>query len=407
MINFKQYLEEDTGEDKEHGKVPHTLHGMPRYLWQFLAHLSSPMHPHPNAKLDEITLVDNRKPSFEGMPKTQEQVNAGNRELGGQNHHKRIQEGLSKANADIDHPGKLKEARKTLQSFAESRGYKKFPKLLTENGKTEKSGGIKVHTKALFLAPHATSGLHSHKGQHFDVCPNASSECRRSCLGTEAGGNKQYPDNSLASKVVKTHALVHHPEEFARVLHAETQNHVRTATRKGMKPGVRLNGTSDIAFEKHTPNLFHKNKGAEFYDYTKNSSRVLNSLKKGSDHPSNYHLALSHTGSGHDESNDAQASKVLQKGGIVATVYAKKKKEAEPTHIYDHATGSMHPIVNGDSDDHLPSRHAQAGLTHGKAGHGVGSGLKLKGTTAEKAGNFANKVTQVKGKNVIEINKPK
>jgi hypothetical protein len=254
--------------------------------------------------------------------------------------------------------------------------------LLNENGKTKKSSGENVHTKGLALAPHSTNGL-----KNFDVCPRASSECRKNCLGTEAGGNRQYPDTSLASKVVKTHYVALHPEHAARILDHEIGQHVKKATKKGYKPGVRLNVTSDIAWEHHAKPLFQRHPEAQFYDYTKMHNRVGHK-----DLPPNYHLSLSHTGTGHSESNDHHAVKALEKGHVVAMIYHKAKKDKEPTHVEDVKTGKRYPIANGDHDDNTFDRHASLGKHEGKHGEGVVSGLKLKGVSAESAGKFANKV---------------
>ena len=58
----------------------------------------------------------------------------------------------------------------------------------------------------------------------------------------------------------------------------------------------------------------------------------------------------------------------------------------------DHSTGKRYPVVNGDDDDNTFDRHATAGLKEGRAGHGVISGLVLKGVKNESAGPFANEV---------------
>lgn len=251
---------------------------------------------------------------------------------------------------------------------------------------------MELLTKGISLAPHATSGLHK-----FDVCPRASAECRANCLGTESGGNKNYPDFALSSKVLKTHFLAKHPEHFARILDKEVENHTKNAEKKGYKPGVRLNVLSDISWEKHAPQLFKRHPKVQFYDYTKMHNRVGHK-----DLPENYHLTLSHTGTDHAESNDEHVSKALSSGHVVAMVYHKKKKDPQPTHVEDVKAGKRYPIVNGDKDDNTFDRHAQAGLTEGKPGHGVVSGLKLKGVTAQRAGKFANKVDS---DGIIRINK--
>jgi hypothetical protein len=119
-------------------------------------------------------------------------------------------------------------------------------------------------------------------------------------------------------------------------------------------------------------------------------------------HPANYHLTLSHTGTGHAESNDADVVKVLEKGGVVASVFQRGKKNKKPTAYEDVKTGKRYPVANGDDDDNTFDRHITLGKTEGAAGNGVVSGLQLKGVKNEDAGVFANKVDD---DGVVRINK--
>ena len=407
MLNFRQYITEAVAESD--------LVGVPKTLHDFLFHLSGPSdttNSHTlkeETELSEVAVFDiNRgkdhpdNAAFEKkFPKTTHMIKLGNTLLSpSENLHKKMGEGLRKADDEMskeDEPtrkAKLKESKKVLESFSKERGYKSAPSLLGENGKTMKSTGEGVHTLGLALAPHTTSGL-----KKFDVCPRASSDCRKNCLGTEAGGNRQYPDQALGSKVLRTHFLVMHPEHAARILDDEIGKHVKSAKKKGYKPGVRLNVTSDIAWEHHMPKLFDRHKEAQFYDYTKMHNRVGHP-----DLPKNYHLTLSHTGTGHDESNDQHVVNALEKGHVVASVYQRGKGVPTPTHMEDVKTGKRYPIANGDDDDNTFDRHAVTGRTEGKPGHGVVSGLRLKGVKNEAAGVFANKVDP---DGIIRINHPK
>ncbi len=416
MIKFKKFLtEQATATD-----VPDMLHNtIPHNLAKFLIHVSSPMgHPdeHDDVQVNEVTLLDTRQKSTNAnidankFPKTAAIIAHGRNHFGqdgetkGSSIHKQMEAGFRKGTqamqkqdgeSDEDHKRRKKklvgESRKHLDKYAQSVGFKKMPKLLRGNQKTEKSGTTeqskKVNTTALFLAPHSAHGL-----DRFDVCPKASKECRANCLGTEAGGNKQYPDTALSSKALRTHALAHHSEHFARVLHHEVSTHEAKCHKAGETPGVRLNGTSDLHWERFGHHVFKDHKKTEFYDYTKHPGRVMKSMADHSDpkshtndagHPSNYHLALSHTGSGHDEANDHHIGKVLAraketgKNGVVATVWHGKKGE-HPGHVVDKATGETHKAESGDADDHLPSSKSPIRTLH------------LKGVSKERAGNFAN-----------------
>jgi len=273
---------------------------------ELLMHLMAPVgtehHDYVREHLAEVTVFSGFKNlAHRNLARSADLVQQGNEELPSGNLHKRIHAGFSsafKAMSTEDEKTRKQKAmtsRKVLDQFAASRGFKKMPELLNENGKTEKSTGEMVWTKGLALAPHGTNGLSG-----FDVCPRASSECRANCLGTEAGGNKLFADNALSSKILKTHAMAMHPEHFARVLNHEIGTHTKAAEKKGYRPGVRLNVTSDLPFENYSPEIFHMHPRTEFYDYTKLHSRVLKQNTPG--HPANYRLALSHTGANHDES---------------------------------------------------------------------------------------------------------
>jgi len=430
--------EEFLNEETEYKAAPDDdiPEGMEKNIHDFLFHLSSPSDPTASQKIkmDEAVLFDIKrgdrpgaiqKPDelahkAMGMPKTAKMISKAKEEGLGEkdNLHKKIGEGFRKAFDEIDSEdhkvtkAKVKEAKDTFKTFAQSRGLKAAtaPSMLRGNMKTEKSSGEGVLTTGLNLAPHATSGMHN-----FDVCPKASKECRANCLGTEAGGNRQYPDLAMSSKVLRTQFIAAHPEHAARLIDHEITQHKKSAQKKGMIPGVRMNVTSDLSWEHHAPKMFSRHKDVQFYDYTKMHNRVIRSLapkKAGSDfnsmgHPNNYHLTLSHTGTGHDESNDKATSEVLKRGGVVAMVFQKqkgKKNASLPTHIVDHSTGQKYPVTNGDNDDNTFDRHTTIGKTEGQSGHGVVSGLMLKGVKNEAAGHFANKVDE---NGVAHINKPK
>jgi hypothetical protein len=380
-------------------------------LHDFLFHLSGPSDPtmHSDALkegIDDVMFymvtedVDVEKVAHKSMnlPKTRAMIDLGNAETPkGTNLHKtmghKLRETFTKMDSESPEEAKagVKASKAHWNGFAQSRGLKTGPSMLGENGKTMKSSGEGVHTKGLSLAPHASSGLHN-----FDVCPRASKECRANCLGTEAGGNKQYPDVALSAKVLRTHYVAQHPEHAARLIDHEIGLHAKSASKKGYKPGVRLNVTSDISWEHHAPQLFKRHPNVQFYDYTKIHNRVGHSKN-----PENYHLSLSHTGTGHAESNDKHVVQKLEAGHTVAAVYHRGKDVPEPTHFEDVKSGRRYPIVNGDHDDNTFDRHAQAGRTEGQAGHGVVSGLKLKGVKNGAAGHFANPVDK---DGIIRIN---
>lgn len=416
MLKFREYLMEGTStEDAIPAGIPKTLH-------DFLFHLSGPSDPVSGntTGLQEAKVTLNLTNKTAGLPKTTAMIDKANQEgLGAnENLHRRIAQGFQSAFDSMENEDpktyaeRVRDSKRVFKEFAQSRGLKAAtaPDMLRGNMKTEKSSGEGVLTTGLNLAPHATAGLNG-----FDVCPKASQECRANCLGTEAGGNRQYPDTALSSKVLRTQFLAAHPEHAARLIDHEITQHEKRARKMGMIPGIRMNVTSDLSWEHYAPQLFQRHSGTQFYDYSKLPNRVLRSLAPpvpGSNsnlnsmgHPVNYHLTLSHTGTDHAESNDKAVSEVLKRGGVVAMVFKRGKKSGGlPKEILDHATGNRYPVVNGDDDDNTFDRHTTSGRTEGQPNQGVVSGLMLKGVKNEDAGAFAN---EVDSEGIAHINRPK
>lgn len=215
--------------------------------------------------------------------------------------------------------------------------------------KGEKNG---VLTGVLYLAPASLSG--------YQVCPSATDGCIAACLYTAGRGIYA---NVQKSRLERTRWFFEDRASFMEVLVADIQRLVRKATKDGMIAAVRLNGTSDIAWEKMAVtvdgvafrSVMEAFPGVAFYDYTKILGRKLALTLP------NYHLTFSLA-----ESNDAFAQKALAEGYNVAVVMAAKRKEAKP------ATWGGYPVVDGDVDDvrfHDP-----------KGGHIVALFAKVKAT---------------------------
>jgi hypothetical protein len=265
---------------------------------------------------------------------------------------------------------KYKQSKKLFSDFVQkhgklSPGTAKNYNMFGENHKTQTSQGVGYKTVGLSLTPGTHSG-YRYKEHDYDMCPNASTECRKNCLGLTAGGNRQYPYVTMKGKLLRTHFLHEHPEAAARIMHQEILTNERDASKtqvqkaitgpdgepvmqptlnsKGKpvlnrstgKPleepktepvfnkdgtpahyqsGIRMNVTSDLPYEHLMPKQFfhshlgdQQNPGSTFYDYTKMHGRFNHK-----DMPQNYHLALSHTGSGHPESNDKHVVNLLRK----------------------------------------------------------------------------------------------
>jgi hypothetical protein len=126
----------------------------------------------------------------------------------------------------------------------------------------------------------------------------------------------------------------------------------RKATREGLRLCVRMNGSSDIAWESIKDGdgltLPQRFPDVQFTDYTKSPKRAMaHALGKL---PANYALCFSHS-----ETNAAQCAEVLRAGGTVAVVFAGDKP----------STWQGYPVIDGDLHDlrHLDPRGHVVALT--------------------------------------------
>ena len=202
---------------------------------------------------------------------------------------------------------------------------------VSADAKTVKGEKKGVLTGVLYLAPATLSG--------YQVCPSATDGCIAACLYT--AGQGVYA-NVQKSRLNRTRWFFEDRAGFMAVLVADIQRLVRKATKDGMIPAVRLNGTSDIAWEKMAVtvdgtqyrSVMEAFPGIAFYDYTKVLGRKLALTLP------NYHLTFSLA-----ENNDAFAQRALEEGYNVAVVMSAKRKEVKP------ATWGGFPVVDGDEDD--------------------------------------------------------
>ena len=209
------------------------------------------------------------------------------------------------------------------------------------NAKTVKGQKRGFMTGILYLAPDRLSGL-------FNACPNASDGCRQTCLYSAGRG----AFNSVQkARIAKTVHYVKDRPDFLATLTENVATVIRKAKSKRMHPVIRLNGTSDIGWERYT--VIQAFKTTRFYDYTKNADRMFAFLDGKL--PSNYSLTFSRS-----ETNETQCLEVLKRGGNVAVVFRKTL----PTHW------NGFPVINGDENDlrFLDPKGVVVGLTaKGKA----------------------------------------
>lgn len=199
------------------------------------------------------------------------------------------------------------------------------------DAKTIKGFKHNILTGVMYLAPFNISG--------HQVCPKASTGCIASCLYTAGMG---VFGTVQTARIKKTQWFFTNRDTFMVQLVKDIEALQRKAIKQSLIPAVRLNGTSDIAWEKFScsrngrtyRNLMEAFDSIQFYDYTK----VLG--RKSALALPNYHLTFSLS-----ESNDKDAIKALNQGYNLAVVLNLKKADTKPQ------TWSGYPVVDGDDSD--------------------------------------------------------
>ena len=191
--------------------------------------------------------------------------------------------------------------------------------LSTANTKILKGEKYGYKTYILHLAPSLISG--------YQTCPKASAGCAAACLNKAGMG---VYSTVQQARINRTKLFFQDRPNFMAQLAKEIKSAKKSAAKAGLKLLVRLNGTSDIAWEKirvgDYRNLFEMYPDVQFYDYTKIVGRTV---------PENYHLTFSKS-----ESNDADVSVAIRSGLNVAVVFDKLPE-----------TYLGRPVVSGDDSD--------------------------------------------------------
>lgn len=193
--------------------------------------------------------------------------------------------------------------------------------LTTANPKLTKSSGRYLGA-ILHLSPHTISGK--------NICPKASNGCVAACLNS-AGRGAMYPAQN--ARLNRTLVLHSSPAVFNSLLVQEIVKFQRRALRKGLKPVIRLNGTSDLNWFK----IIDQFPSIQFYDYTKRLG-LLKLLKHYQSQGQflNYRLTFSRT-----ESNGKDCRWAITNGFNVAVVFSGSLPK-----VY-----KGFPVLNGDQSD--------------------------------------------------------
>ena len=190
--------------------------------------------------------------------------------------------------------------------------------------KTIKSEKVGVLTGILYMAPYNLSGK--------NVCPNASAGCAAACLNASGRGAMHVVQ---AARLKKTQRFFADRQQFLWDLVNEIRALKRKAQARGMKAAVRLNGTSDLPYEKYKigdtgKNIMELFPDIQFYDYTKLETRITKGQL-----PANYHLTFSRA-----EDNDHKLDAVLEHTSA-AVVFSGELPE----------TWRGYPVIDGDEHD--------------------------------------------------------
>jgi hypothetical protein len=157
------------------------------------------------------------------------------------------------------------------------------------------------------------------------TCPWATRGCLAACLNTAGRGAMEMVQNARKRR---TDLFFDDRIRFMSQLKRELTNLEKRAARKGWAPVARLNGTSDIPWERMLlggRTLFEMFPKVTFYDYTKSEARAIRA-SISPDWPSNYTLTLSRT----EEWGWGQVDAITRRGINVAVVF--EGKELPSTH---------------------------------------------------------------------------
>jgi len=209
--------------------------------------------------------------------------------------------------------------------------------LSTGNPKVLKGMKQGYNTYILHLAPANLSG--------YETCPKRTAGCTFSCLNLAGRGGmfKRGETTNVIqqARIRKTKMFFESRAAFMELLVADIELAIKQSARLGLVPVFRLNGTSDLSFEKYAVvragviyrNIFEAFPNIQFYDYTKVLGRKVNSI-------ANYHLTFSAA-----DGNDADVLKAIEQGYNIATVFGINKKLPMPEQYMGL------PVFNGDESD--------------------------------------------------------
>jgi hypothetical protein len=199
-----------------------------------------------------------------------------------------------------------------------------FKLLSTANPKIQKGTKQGYLSFILHLAPADVSG--------YNTCPKATAGCKAACLNTAGRGGmfkKGETTNAIQkARIRKARYFFENRDQFMKDLYHDIQKAIKFAERKGLIPVFRLNGTSDLSWEKYTVGttdmtLFQLFPNVQFYDYTKVPKRKVDGIN-------NYHLTFSQA-----DGNEKDANWAISKNMNVTVVFDKIPAEYKGKTVFN------------------------------------------------------------------------
>jgi len=271
--------------------------------------------------------------------------------------------------------------------------------LLSSNPKLSKGGKECYVSAGLALAPWGTSGI-------ANICPYASKGCAAGCLNisglaevgtrtkfaTEIEARKRRTVLLFNNRSLFTHLLPLAVAKWERVANMDSQDWgTGLITALGTpspecpthKLAIRMNVLSDLPWEQiklgfpeGLMNVFERFPNYQFYDYTKDPTRMMNFVHSmygyHADWPSNYYLTFSWS-----EINARLAFSVLDAGGNVAMPFDLNPKFKPHPEMPTEWCG--YPVIDADVHDLRFLDMQDFAALRAQYGTGVICGLRMKG----------------------------
>jgi hypothetical protein len=209
--------------------------------------------------------------------------------------------------------------------------------LSTGNPKVLKGMSQGYNTYILHLAPANLSG--------YETCAKRTLGCTEACLNLAGrGGMFKRGENTNViqqARIRKTKMFFENRVEFMTTLVKDIELGIKQSKKMELVPVFRLNGTSDLSWEKYEVvrngklfrNIFTAFPEVQFYDYTKVLGRKVKEY-------SNYQLTFSAA-----DGNDSDVLRAMNEGLNVAVVFGIKKTLPMPVDYLNR------PVFNGDESD--------------------------------------------------------